>query len=79
MPEMNREQVIKNLRRLKVQTGSLACIGCECEDGCSINGCAIIGDAIRLLSVSSLETSQQAADSVEQSTEKHHQGTTLVV
>lgn len=58
MPEMNREQVIKNLRRLKVQTGSLACIGCECEDGCSINGCAIIGDAIRLLSVSNSDTSE---------------------
>lgn len=58
MPEMNREQVIKNLRRLKVQTGSLACIGCPCEGGCSINGCAIIGDAIRLLSVSNSDTSE---------------------
>lgn len=58
MPEMNREQVIKNLRRLKVQTGSLACIGCECEDVCSINGCAIIGDAIRILSVSNVYTSE---------------------
>lgn len=58
MPEMNREQVIKNLRMLKVQTGSLACIGCPCEDGCSINGCAIIGDAIRILSVSNLDTSE---------------------
>lgn len=69
MPEMNREQVIKGLRRLKVETGSLACIGCECEDGCSINGCAIIGDAIRFLSVSNLDTSQQATDSPGQSKE----------
>lgn len=68
MPGMNREQVIKGLRRLKVETGSLACIGCECEGGCSINGCAIIGDAIRLLSVSNLDTSQQATDLLEQST-----------
>ena len=69
MAEVNRVQVIKGLRRLKVETGSLACIGCECEDGCSINGCAIIGDAIRLLSVSNLDTSQQqATDSLGQST-----------
>lgn len=62
MPEMNREQVIKGLRRLKVETGSLACIGCECEDGCSINGCAIIGDAIRLLGVSNLDTVPQSTE-----------------
>lgn len=68
MAGMNRAQVIKGLRRLKVETGSLACIGCECEDGCSINGCAIIGDAIRFLSVSNLDTSQQATDLLEQST-----------
>lgn len=58
MAEVNRAQVIKGLLRLKVETGSLACIGCPCEDGCSINGCAIIGDAIRLLSVSNSDTSQ---------------------
>lgn len=70
MAEVNRVQVIKELRRLKVETGSLACIGYKCEDGCSINGCAIIGDAIRLLSVSNLDTSQQqATDSLGQSTE----------
>lgn len=57
MAEVNRAQVIKGLRRLKVETGSLACLGFEYEDGCSINGCAIIGDAIRLLSVSNLDTS----------------------
>lgn len=68
MAEVNRAQVIKELRRLKVETGSLACLGCEYEDGCSINGCAIIGDAIRLLSVSNLDTSPQATDLLEQST-----------
>lgn len=69
MPGMNRGQIIKGLRRLKVETGSLACLGCKFEDGCSLNGCAIIGDAIRILSVSNLDTSQQATDSLEQSTE----------
>lgn len=57
MAEINRDQVIKGLRRLKVETGSLACLGCKFEDGCSLNGCAIIGNAIRLLSVSNLDTS----------------------
>lgn len=58
MAEVNRAQVIKGLRRLKVDTDFFACLGCEYEDGCSINGCAIIGDAIRLLSVSNSDTSQ---------------------
>lgn len=62
-----RKQTAKGLRRIKVETASLACLGCECEDGCSINGCAIIGDAIRLLSMSNLDTSPQ-------STKKLHQG-----
>lgn len=69
MAEVNRVQVIKELRRLKVETGSLACIGCECEDGCSINGCAIIGAAIRHLRVSNLDTGSQATDSLGQSKE----------
>lgn len=68
MPLMNREQVIKGMRRLKVETGSLACIGCEYEDGCSLNGCAIIGAAIRYLRVSNLDTVPQATDSLGQST-----------
>lgn len=68
MPGMNREQVIKGMRRLKVETGSLACIGCEYEDGCSLHGCAIIGTAIRYLRVSNLDTVSQATDLLEQST-----------
>lgn len=33
------------LRRLKVQTGSLACLGCGMEHNCSTQGCVIIRDA----------------------------------
>lgn len=34
------------LRRLKVQTGSLACLGCGREHNCGIHGCAILREAI---------------------------------
>ena len=53
-----RAKTVKALRGLRVESGSLACLGCKAEDGCSINGCAIIGDAIRILGVSNSDTSQ---------------------
>lgn len=48
---MNREQLIHGLRHLKVQTGSLACMGCQHEDNCGIKGCALIRAAIEQLEV----------------------------
>lgn len=48
---MNREQLIHGLRQLKVQTGSLACMGCRHEDNCGIKGCALIRAAIEQLEV----------------------------
>lgn len=44
---MNREQLIHGLRHLKVQTGSLACMGCQHEDNCGIKGCTILRAAIQ--------------------------------
>lgn len=41
--------LIEALNRLKVETGSLACLGCGYENNCSINGCAIIRKAILAL------------------------------
>ena len=38
--------MIAALRRLKVQTGSLACLGCGREHNCGIHGCAILREAI---------------------------------
>ena len=35
-------RLLAALGRLKVETGSLACVGCEFENGCSVHGCAII-------------------------------------
>lgn len=42
---MTANELIKALRRLKVQTGSLACLGCGHEHNCGIHGCAIIREA----------------------------------
>lgn len=46
---MNRGQLIHGLRQLKVQTGSLACMGCRREDNCGIKGCAILRQAAKAL------------------------------
>ena len=43
---MKIENLIAALRRLKVQTGSLACLGCGHEHNCSTSGCAIIREAV---------------------------------
>lgn len=48
---MNRGQLIHGLRQLKVQTGSLACMGCQHEDNCGIKGCALIRAAVEQLEV----------------------------
>ena len=41
--------LIGALKRLKVQTGSLSCLGCGHEHNCSVHGCAIIREAIEEL------------------------------
>ena len=46
---MTRNELILALRRLKVETGSLACMGCGHEHNCCIHGCAILCAAIELL------------------------------
>lgn len=42
---MKTDELIEALRRLKVQTGSLACLGCGHEHNCGTCGCAIIREA----------------------------------
>lgn len=46
---MTRTELVKKLRRLKVETGSLACMGCGHEHNCSVSGCAIMNEAIKAL------------------------------
>lgn len=46
---MSDRELIAALRRLKVETGSLACMGCGYEHNCGIHGCAILRKMIAWL------------------------------
>ena len=46
---MTISDLIKALQRLKVETGSIACLGCGHEHNCGIHGCAIIREAAEKL------------------------------
>ena len=43
---MDQKELLSALNRLKVETGSLACLGCGHEHKCSTKGCAILRQAI---------------------------------
>ena len=42
---MTRTELLAALRWLKVETGSIACLGCGHEHNCGIHGCAILREA----------------------------------
>lgn len=46
---MSDRELIAALRRLKVETGSLVCLGCGYEHNCGIYGCAILRKTIAWL------------------------------
>lgn len=46
---METKKLLKALGGLKVETGSLACLGCEYENQCSTKGCAIIREAYAVI------------------------------
>lgn len=48
---MRIEELITALRRLKVETGSLPCLGCGYEHGCSLHGCVIINEALERITM----------------------------
>ena len=48
---MKTDELIKSLQSLKVQTGSLACLGCGHEHNCGVHGCAIAREAAVRLSL----------------------------
>lgn len=39
---MTRAELLAALRRLKVENGSLVCLGCGYEHNCGMHGCAIL-------------------------------------
>lgn len=46
---MTPNNLVSALRRLRLETGSIACLGCGHEHGCSVHGCAIIREAADLI------------------------------
>lgn len=46
---MKNEEILTALRRLKVETGSLVCMGCGREHDCDIHGCRIVREAAELI------------------------------
>ena len=42
---MDYTTTLRAVKKLKVQTGSLACVGCGYESNCSLHGCAILRNA----------------------------------
>lgn len=46
---MRDEALLAALRRLKVETESLVCVGCGYEHNCGIHGCAILRKTIAWL------------------------------
>lgn len=46
---MKNEEILNALRRLKVETGSLVCMGCGREHDCGIHGCRIVREASELI------------------------------
>ena len=56
---MTDKELIDSLRRLKVQTGSLACLGCGREHNCGIHGCAILREAVAFVEKKLAEEASQ--------------------
>lgn len=46
---MKSTEIVRNLRRLKIQTGGIQCLGCGYEHDCSIHGCCIMREAADLI------------------------------
>ena len=46
---MTDEQILQAMKCLRVQTGSLACMGCGHEHDCGVHGCAIMRQAADLI------------------------------
>lgn len=46
---MRRADLIKALNRLKIETGSIVCLGCGHEHNCTTKGCALIREAVKEL------------------------------
>lgn len=43
---MTDKQLVAQLRKMKLNTKGVVCLGCEHENNCSIHGCTVIGIAV---------------------------------
>ena len=50
---MTVQELIDALRRMQVEAGSLACLGCGYEHNCGIHGCAILNAVVAELEIMS--------------------------
>ena len=57
---MKDTDLIAGLRHLKINTKSMACLGCGHEDGCSVHGCRLIG-----IAADTIATYDSAIESIE--------------
>ena len=48
---MEFHELVEALRDMKVETGSLVCLGCQYEDNCGIKGCAILKNAASAIDI----------------------------
>lgn len=62
--------MLVDLRRLKVETGSLACMGCGREHNCGVHGCAVLREAADVLQ-EYVDRSKRYADEVMALREQH--------
>lgn len=46
---MKRDEIVAGLRRQRVETGSIACLGCGWENSCGVHGCRIAREAADML------------------------------
>lgn len=66
---MNDKGLLAALGRLKVETGSLACMGCGYEQNCGVHGCAVLRAAEeRLREQMRLPSSASAPEEAEKQT-----------
>ena len=46
---LNQKDLIIALKRMKVETGSLVCLGCAYEHNCGVHGCRILRETVSML------------------------------
>ena len=59
---MTTNDLLEALARLRVETGSLACLGCGHEHNCSTHGCAILRAAADLIKRLTAENAKAEAE-----------------